>query len=167
MPLLVDAATRAPMRLALRWVFFKRRYEVAESTIRSDLAALRQAYGWGEREFPAGLEGRLERGALTYDELQRLDAWLRHAHRRCPAASKGETSPSRRPASSRMWVDRHGRQAGVDDAALALYDANQTLSRLRAAVEHLRPLVHELNHRRGVFTSSRQEELPGAQLDLV
>jgi len=87
------------MRLALRWVVFKRRYEVAESTIRSDLSALRQAYRWGEREFPTGLEGRLETGALTYDELQRLDAWLRHAHPGRLQAAKGELSPDGVPTS--------------------------------------------------------------------
>lgn len=82
LPLLVEAATWLPIDLPLRWVVFHRRYEVAASTIRNDLAALRHLYRWADRldAFPCGLEGRLSSGGtLTYDELTSLAAALRAA----------------------------------------------------------------------------------------
>jgi hypothetical protein len=60
-----------------------------------------------------------------------------------------------------MWLGRHGRGSSTTDAALALYDADQLLMRLRAAVERVRPAVGEWNHRRGLLLKERTSASQG------
>jgi site-specific recombinase XerC len=77
LPLLIRTNEGTPMSLAMRWVVLKRRSEVAESTLRADVDALRFLYAWGDRVLAGGLEARLEGGAgLTHDEVLRLKAYL-------------------------------------------------------------------------------------------
>jgi integrase len=72
LPLLVSRETWVPASLALRWTVLKRRYECAESTLRRDLNGLRYVYAWGSARFSEGLDARLERQGLDYNELIRL-----------------------------------------------------------------------------------------------
>jgi hypothetical protein len=69
----------------------------------------------------------------------------------------------------RMWLDRHGgRDFDVSDAPLALFDADQTLIRLRAAAERLRPLVAEWSARRGIGAGALEEIEGGrSQMELI
>ena len=60
----------------MRWAVLKRRYECAESTLRTDLNGLRYVYIWGEASFAEGLEARLESRPLEYDEILRLRNFL-------------------------------------------------------------------------------------------
>lgn len=60
----------------MRWAVYRRRYECAESTLRTDMYAVRFVYAWGDRCFPEGLESRLERGALGLNELADLHTFL-------------------------------------------------------------------------------------------
>jgi hypothetical protein len=48
-----------------------------------------------------------------------------------------------------QWVARHA-QGPVQEAPLALYDADDLLRRLRATVERMRPVVAELTRRQGL-----------------
>lgn len=78
LPLLVYSGTGLPVRLALRWIVYQRRFEVAENTLRADLYGVRLLYQWADQEYPHGLEGRLGGvGGLDHSELLRLDAYLR------------------------------------------------------------------------------------------
>lgn len=72
LPLLVDRETWVPVSLALRWTVLRRRYEVAESTLRRDLNGLRYVYAWGDGRFREGLEARIETTGLGYDDLVSL-----------------------------------------------------------------------------------------------
>ena len=69
----------------------------------------------------------------------------------------------------RMWIDRHGgRDFDVGDAPLALFDADQTLIRLHAAAERLRPLVAEWSARRGIAPGALEETEGGRpQMELL
>ena len=78
LPLLVDWSTWLPVSLAMRWVVFARRYECAESTLRTNLAGIAVLYRWGDHRFPEGLEARLESGAsLDHADLLDLRETLR------------------------------------------------------------------------------------------
>lgn len=77
LPILVRSDTWAPMGLALRWAVFARRFEVAESTLGSNLRGLRYLYAWGIRRFEEGLEARLQRGPLDAKDLIDLKEFLR------------------------------------------------------------------------------------------
>jgi hypothetical protein len=72
LPILVDPVTWAPRSLALRWIVLKRRYECAESTLRSNIDALRHLYAWGDTRFESGLEKRVETGPLDHSDLLSL-----------------------------------------------------------------------------------------------
>ena len=66
LPLLVDRETWVPMSLATRWVVLSRRYECAESTLRTDLNGLRYLYVWGNTRFSEGIGG----GGLVWVDVE-------------------------------------------------------------------------------------------------
>lgn len=56
-----------------------------------------------------------------------------------------------------QWIARHA-QGPVQEAALALYDADDLLRRLRVTMERLRPVVAELTRRQGLAAQPDAEE---------
>lgn len=62
-----------------------------------------------------------------------------------------------------QWIARHG-QGPVQEAALAVYDADDLLRRLRATLERLRPVVGELTRRQGLTADPDAEQAPSPML---
>lgn len=85
LPVLVDLATWAPRSLG--WCS-SRRYERAESTLRSNVDALRHTYSWGDRRFGEGLDRRVEAGPLSHFATRRetaasVERWPSASHSTC------------------------------------------------------------------------------------